>query len=181
VINNQGKMNRFVLTSFLLVGGALNLTLPRNHGNDIKCEVVSVKIMSDEESTKVAGRDFIGADVLVRFRLSTPRRSISFYGTNYDKKPIGHRTKWFSDGKMCVYPLGAKETKNESPGIGDLANLGLPMSWFSLGEAKSIEFEVLDGTSSAGEKHGASAFVKFPPDETPVEVFSESYTVPARP
>jgi hypothetical protein len=82
---------------------------------------------------------------------------------------------------MRVYPLGAKEAKNESPGIGDLANLGLPMSWFSLGGAKSVEFEVLDGTSSAGEKHGASAFVKFPPDETPVEVFSESYTVPARP
>jgi hypothetical protein len=137
--------------------------------------------MSDQESTKIAGPDFIGADVLVRFRLATPNRHIFFYGTNYDKKPIGHRTAWSSDGKMRVYPLGAKEAEDVSPGIGDLSRLGLPMSWFPLAKGKSVEFEVLDGTGNAGEKHGASAFVRFAPNEIPVEVFSESYVVPARP
>ena len=174
-------MNKFVSTSFVLLSSALAVTLPRNQPTDTKCEVIAVKIMSDQESTKIAGPDFIGADVLVRFRLTAPSRDISFYGTNYDKKPAGHRTMWSSEGKMRVYPVGAKEAKDVSAGIGDLDKLGLPMSWFSLAAGKSIEFEILDGTSNAGKKHGASAFVRFQPDEIPVEIFSESYVVPAHP
>jgi hypothetical protein len=44
---------------------------------------------------------------------------------------------------------------------------------------KEFEFEILDGTGDAGAKHGTGAFVKLLPDETPVEIFSESYVVPA--
>jgi hypothetical protein len=174
-------MNRFVVAGSLLFVAVLSLTFPRTQPNDIKLKVISVKIMSDQESTKIAGPDFIGADVLVRFRLASPSRSISFYGTNYDKKPTGHRTTWSSDGQIRVYPLGAKEAKDVSPGIGDLGGLGLPISWFPLDAGKSVEFEVLDGTSNAGEKHGASAFVRLSHNETPVEIFSESYVVPPRP
>lgn len=110
-------MNKFVLTAFLLSGAALTLTPPRNQPGDVECKVISVKLMSNGESAKIAGPDFIGADVLVRFRLATSSRAILFYGTNYDKKPVGHRTRWSSDGKMRVYPLDAKEPKDVSPAL----------------------------------------------------------------
>ncbi len=63
--------------------------------------------------------------------------------------------------------------------MADLHTLGLPTAWLHLDKGKSIEFEVLDGTGSAGEKHGKSAFVRLLPDEKPVEIFSESHVVPA--
>src|SRR5260370_742721 len=127
--------------------------------------------MSDKESTKIAGPDFIGADVLVRLRLSAASRDISFYAATFNKEPIGHRTKWSADGKMQVYPIGAKEAKEVSRGIGDMGRVGLPTAWLPLAAGKTVEWEVLDGTGDAGEKHGTSVFVRFLPDETPVEIF----------
>lgn len=172
-------MSEYLLAGYLLAVGVLTVAVPRNQPNGFKFEVISVRVMSDQESAKVAGPDFVGADVLVRFRLSASSQDISFYGFEYNKKPIGHQTKWSRDGKMRVYPIGTKEGKAASPGIGDLRSFGSPTAWFHLDAGKSVEFEVLDGTSSAREKHGTSAFVRFLPDETPVEIFSESYVVPA--
>jgi hypothetical protein len=172
-------MNRYGLAGCLLVAGALTAAVPRNQPNGIKFEVISVKVMSNEESTKIAGPDFIGADVLVRLRLSASRGDISFYALKYNKKPIGHRTEWSSAGEMWVHPIGAKKAKEVSPGIGGLGRVGLPTAWFPLDAGTTVECEVLDGTSNTGEKHGTSAFVRFLPDETPVEIFSEPYLVPA--
>jgi hypothetical protein len=85
---------------------------------------------------------------------------------------------WSGDGKTLVYPTHG-EAKEVSPGTADLPTCGMPAAWLQLAAGKKFEFEILDGTSSAGAKHGTSAFVKLLPDETPVEIFSESYVVPA--
>jgi hypothetical protein len=128
--------------------------------------------MSDEETKRVAGPDFIGADVLVRVRLSASSSDIFYYGFEFNKNPIGHQTVWSSDGKMLVHRARG-EAKDVSPGMADLPTLGMPTTWLHLAAGKKFEFEILDGTQSAGAKHGTSAFVRLPPDETPVEVFSE--------
>ena len=174
-------MNSYILACCLLITGALAPTVPSNQLGDIKFEVISVKVMSDKESTKIAGPDFIGANVLVRLRLSAAIRDISFFAVKFNKEPIGHRTKWFGDGKMQVYPIGAKVAREVSPGIGDMGRVGLPTAWFPLAAGKTVEWEVLDGTGDVGEKHGTSVFVRFLPDETPVEIFTGPYVVPAAP
>ena len=158
--------------------GALAAAVPRNQSNEIKFEVISAKVMTSEESTKIAGPDFIGADVLVRLRLSAPTCDISFYGLEYNRKPIGHRIKWSEEGKMLIYPIPGKEAKVDSPRIDDLRTRGLPGKWFHLDAEKAVEWEVLDGTRGSGERHGTNAFVRFLPNERPVEVFSDSYLVP---
>ena len=171
-------MNRCVFACCLLVAGVPTQTVPSNQPGNIKLEVISVKVMSDKESTKIAGPDFIGADVLVRVRLSAASRDISFYAVKFNKEPIGHRTKWSEDGKMQVYPIGAKEPKEVSRGIGDMDRVGLPSGWFPLAAGKTVEWDVLDGTGEAGEKHGTSVLVRLLPDEMPVEVFTGPYEVP---
>ncbi len=174
-------MNRYVLACCLLIAGAPTPTVPSNQPRDIKFEVISVKVMSDKESTKIAGPDFIGVDVLVRLRLSAASQDISFYAVKFNKEPIGHRTKWSADGKMQVYPIGSKEAKEVSPGVDDMGRVGLPTAWLLLAGGKTVEWEILDGTGDAGEKHGTSVFVRFLPDETPVEIFTGPYVVPAAP
>jgi len=165
----------------LLVAGALSQKVPSTQSGSVKLEVVSVKVMSDKESTKIAGPDFIGADVLVRLRLSAPSRAISFYAVRFNREPIGHRTEWSANGEMLVYAIGAKEPEKTSAGIGDMSRMGLPTAWVPLAAGKTVEWDFLDGTGDAGQKHGTSVFVRFLPDETPVEIFSDPYVVPGRP
>jgi hypothetical protein len=151
-----------------------------NQSDDYKLEVVSVRVMTDEESSRIAGPDFIGADVLVRLRLSATGRDLFFYGFEHIKKPIGYSIKWEGDEKVWVYPIAGKNSHRTSPGIEALRKL-VPTGWFKLEKGKTVEWEVLDGTGSAEEKHGTSAFIKFLPAEKPVEIFTDSYRVPSRP
>jgi hypothetical protein len=172
-------MNRYVLACCLLIAGAVSPMVPGTQPGDIQLEVISVKVMSDKERTKIAGPDFIGGDVLVRLRLSAASREMSFYAAKFNKEPIGHRTKWSGDGQMQVYQIGAKEAKEVSPGIDDMGRVGLPTAWFPLAAGKTVEWEILDDTGDAGHKHGTSVFIKLLPDEAPVEIFSAPYVVPA--
>ncbi len=172
-------MKRAILATSLLLVGALASAVPHTQPNGVKFEVISVKVMSDEESSKIAGPDYLGANVLVRLRLSALSGDLSYYAFQFNKNPIGHRTMWSSDGKMLVYPTGEAKAKEVSPGMSDLITFGMQTAWLHLDAGKKFEFEILDGTGDAGAKHGTSAFVKLLPDETPVEVFSESYVVPA--
>jgi hypothetical protein len=173
-------MKRPILAAALSLVAALAPAAPRTQPNTVKFEVISVKVMSDEERKKVAGPDYIGATVLVRLRLSASSGDFSYYGFEFNKNPIGHRTVWSSDGKMLVYPTRG-EARDASPGMADLPTLGMPTAWLHLAAGKKFEFEILDGTGDAGARHGTSAFVKFLPDETPVEIFSESYVTPTAP
>src|SRR5262252_3388551 len=170
-------MDKCILGGVLLVAGALS-QVPSAQSGSVKLEVVSVKVMSGKESAKIAGPDFIGADVRVRLRLSAPSRSISFYAAKFNREPIGHRTKWSADGEMRVYAIGAKEPEETSAGIGDMSRVGLPTSWVPLAAGKTVEWDILDGTGDSGQKHGTSVFVRFLPDGTPVEIFSDPYVVP---
>lgn len=148
----------------------------------VRLKVITVRIMSSEEQTKIAGPDFIGANVLARFSLSAPRREISFYGCGFDKKPLGHSTVWSRDGEMRVNSFSRRgEPTRVSPGIGDVNCFGLPTSWFPLRAGEVVEFDSLDGTGSAGEKHGVSVFVKLTSNDAPIEIFSEPYVVPGSP
>ena len=146
----------------------------------VQLKVTAVRVMSNEDQIKIAGPDFIGADVLARFSLSAPSREISFYGCEFNKKPLGHSTVWSRDGEIRVNSFSRRsEPTRVSPGIDDVNCFGLPTSWFPLRAGEVVEFDSLDGTGSAGEKHGVSVFIKLTPNEAPIEIFSAPYIVPA--
>src|SRR5271168_4980420 len=135
-------MKRTILAAGLLLGGVLAVAVPRTQPTEpssVKFEVISIRVMSDEEGKKVAGSDYIGADVLVRVRLSALSRDISYFGFEFNKNPIGHRTVWSSDGKMLVSPTRG-EAKEASPGMADLPTLGMPTAWLHLAAGKKFEF-----------------------------------------
>lgn len=145
----------------------------------VKLSVSDVRVMSSEEQAKIAGPDFIGADVLARFSLSAPNRDILFYACEFNKKPLGHSTAWSRDGEMRVNSfLRRGEPTRVSPGIADVDCFQMPMSWVPLRAGEVVEFDSLDGSGSAGEKHGVTVFVKLTPNATPMEIFSAPYIVP---
>ena len=168
-------MNRYFLAGFLILNAAL-VGVPQNGQNaDFTFEVVLIKALNHAESIKIAGPDFIGADVLVRFRLSAGNRNLFYSGFRQLKFPIGYRIKWEGDEKIWLAPDAGAQDQRRSPGI---AGLRVPPEWFKLEKGKSLKWDLMDGTSSAGDLHGESTFIKFLPDEKPFETFSDSYKVP---
>ena len=165
-------------TCFLMVATVMAAACTKSPSVQLK--VTAVRVMSNEDQIKIAGPDFIGADVLARFSLSAPSREISFYGCEFNKKPLGHSTVWSRDGEIRVNSFSRRsEPTRVSPGIDDVNCFGLPTSWFPLRAGEVVEFDSLDGTGSAGEKHGVSVFIKLTPNEAPIEIFSAPYIVPA--
>lgn len=138
-------------------------------------EIVSVKALTEAESTKIAGPDFIGADVLVRLRLSAVNRDLFFSGFRQLKIPVGFRIKWEGDEKIWLAPDAGVHGQRKSPGI---EGLRVPVEWFKLEKGKSLEWQLMDDTGGAGELHGESTFIKFLPDDAPIEIFSDFYRVP---
>jgi hypothetical protein len=174
-MKNTSRTTCFFFAAAVMVGAC-------TQSPNAQLRVTAVRVMSSEEHTKIAGPDFIGADVLARFSLSAPSRDISFYGCEFNKKPLGHTTVWSRDGDMRVNRFSRRnEPTRVSPGIDDVNCFGLPMSWVPLRVGEVVEFDSLDGTGSAGDKHGVSVFVKLTPNEAPIEIFSAPYVVPGSP
>jgi hypothetical protein len=173
------KMKTTSLTTCFLMAATV-MAAACTKSPSVQLKVTAVRVMSDEEQIKIAGPDFIGADVLARFTLSAPSREISFYGCEFNKKPLGHSTVWSRDGEMRVNSFSRRsEPTRVSPGIDDVNCFGLPTSWFPLRAGEVVAFDSLDGTGSAGEKHGVSVFIKVTPNKAPIEIFSAPYIVPA--
>lgn len=145
----------------------------------IAFHVVSVRVLSDKEATQRSG-DFIGPDVAVRLRLSCTDRGFYFYALKGAAIPLGYTVKMTDKGPLWLAGRSGKEPI--SPGIQQLT-FGMPGSWNLLpaGARPAIEWEELDSTSLAGEKHARTAFIKRAEQETPIEIMSDSYAVPSKP
>jgi hypothetical protein len=169
-------MSRYFLTGFLVLTVVLANAPQRNQSDNFKFEIVSVKALNEVESKRIAGPDFIGADVLVRLRLSATDRDLFFSGFRQLKIPVGYRIKWEGDQKIWLAPEAGVHGQRKSPGIGGLR---LSVEWCKVEKGKTIEWELMDGTDSVGETHGESTFIKFQLDDKPIEIFSDSYQVPA--
>lgn len=148
--------------------------------SDVKFEVVSVRVLTDQEALD-RSPDFIGPNVAVRLRLSTSNRGVSFCGYAQVLLPIGFQVKWTDQGRMLwVWGNLGPEERPTSPGLEPLTS-GFPAVWHSLYANSALEWEELDSTSYAGEKHAFTVFLRRRDEDSPVELVSDPYMVPDKP
>jgi hypothetical protein len=146
--------------------------------SDIKFQVLSVRVLNMEQS-RAATRDEIWTtpSVIVRLRLTSTRSGVYFYAFPGDIEPLGYMVKDTASGRLWMYfAEKGSQGSQSSPGIKPLTS-GLPGAWLLMSAGTAIEWEVIDNTAFAGERHAHTAFVKRG-DAVPIEVTSEYYTVP---
>ena len=146
--------------------------LPRG----ITFEVVSVRVLSDEESRRRAP-DVIGPDIAVRLRLSNrDAAGIYFCAWPNQINPLGYRVKQTNDGLVWLWGKAGEQSK--SPGPKELA-FGSATSWVLLLPFSAVEWEELDSTWRHGEKHAFTFFMKEDETSQPKEIVSDFFAVPA--
>jgi hypothetical protein len=163
-------LSLLVIPGVLLASGARTVAPPR-----VKFEVLSVRVLSNEEAT-VRSPDFIGPNVAVRLRLSPLSEGFYFYTWMGSLIPQGYKVKQSQSGTVWLYGKPGQEPM-ASPGVDRLTS-GFAAGWLPLPPGSAIEWEELDSTSFAGEKHAFSCFVKQKEATPPVEIFSEWFQVP---
>lgn len=143
-----------------------------------KFQVVSTKVLSAREAAD-RSPDFIGADVVVRLRLSSAEEGFYFYTAVGDIVPVGYSIRITPRGPEWLNRISGHSDSQTSPGIEGL-NALVPCEWrlISGHSHPAIEWEVLDSSSAAGEKHAFTAFIRKTGKDKPVEILSDSYVVP---
>jgi hypothetical protein len=183
-------MNQFVMESkqislssktllaiiLALVGGAL-LYAQQPQPSGVKFEVVSVRVLSDKEAAD-RSPDFVGPNIAVRLRLSSTTRGISFYGWKNSAIPAGYKVQRTDQGTVWLYGKGGTEKRTPSPGIKAVL-FGSTGEWITLPAYSAIEWEELDSTSFAREKHAFTAFLKLRDRDEPLEMVSDAFAVPS--
>ena len=149
-------------------------SLPRG----AKFQIVSTKVLSAREAAN-RSPDFIGADVVVRLRLSSAEEGFYFYTAVGDIVPVGYSVRITPQGPAWLNRIPGHSDAQASPGVEGL-NALVPCEWRLVsGHSRlAIEWEVLDSSSAAGEKHAFTAFIRKTDKDKPVEIFSDSYAVP---
>jgi hypothetical protein len=143
----------------------------------IKIEVISVSVLSREEARK-RSPDFIDPDVVVRLRLSTSDSGLEVYTSKYDMIPASYRVQKEASNFVWLFGKGGSQKNASSPGIGSVL-LGSKGRWVILPPRSAIEWEEIDFTSFAGEKHAFTIYIKQKSNQREHEVFSEVFVVPA--
>src|SRR2546426_9182408 len=143
-----------------------------------KFQVVSTKVLSEREAAD-RSPDFIGADVVVRLRLSSSGEGFYIYTAAGDIVPVGYSVQITPKGPVWRNKMPDHSDAQTSPGIEKL-NALVPCEWRLVsGHARpAIEWEVLDSSSSAGERHAYTAFIRRTDKDKPIEIISDSYLVP---
>jgi len=141
----------------------------------VSLQVVSLRVLSDEEAGKRTP-DALGANVVVRLRLSAVKQSIFIYAWGDFLQPPSYAVREV-DGKTEWMRGGPKDYLGSSPGLKELT-LGLPGKWFLLARGSALEWEVDDSTNFRGEKHARTVFIKLDEKAPPLEIFSSWYQVP---
>jgi hypothetical protein len=106
-------------------------------------------------------------------------RGLAFYGWKNSAIPAGYKVQLAEHGVSWFYGKGGTETKAASPGL-QAVLFGSTGEWITLPAHSAVEWEELDSTSFAGEKHAFTAFVKQRDADQPLEEFSDSFTVPSK-
>ena len=168
---------RVLLLAFLAAIALTPLAGQQRPPAGVKLEVVSVRVLSDKESTERSA-DFIGQDIAIRLRLSCSDQGIYFYTLGDSVIPVGYHVK--STDRGIVWLAGRSGEEKSSPGIAKLT-FGLRGSWRVLSAyvRPAIEWEELDSTHFTGEKHAFTIFIKLNEKDEPKEILSASYVVPA--
>jgi hypothetical protein len=145
-----------------------------------KFEIVSVKVLPPAAAAK-RSPDTIGPDnVVVRLRLSCANLGFYFYTWRDGVVPVGYKVKITDAGPVWLNKMPGQTQQGGSPGIAKL-NSFVPGVWrlMSGHDRPAIEWDELDSTSARGEKHAFTVFIKLREDDTPIEIVSDSYVVPA--
>jgi hypothetical protein len=158
----------------MLVLSAKGQEIKNHKDTQLKFEVLSIRLMADEERS-----DNIAQDTSVKLRLSNTGNTAVYYYTSWkgETYPYGHVIK--ETGKGIVWFKGFETVSDKTLGISPNRTLGDGGDWIILPPGGSIEWESGESTIGAGGKHAKTIFMKAGPDGEIVEVYSDFYTVPA--
>jgi hypothetical protein len=172
------RSNKAFLSSLLLVlvTGAL-LSAQQSPPDGVKFEVVSVRVLSDKEAAQ-RSPDFVGPNMAIRLRLSAAAHGISFYGWRNSIVPAGYKVQRTDQGITWLYGKSGTEKRASSPGLKAVL-FGSTGEWITLPAHSAVEWEELDSTSFAGEKHAFTAFIKQRDNGEQGEVVSDIFAVPS--
>ena len=143
----------------------------------VKFEVVSVRLLSNKEAAD-RSPDFVGPNVAVRLRLSALEHGLSFYSWKNSAVPAGYKIQRTDQGTVWLYGRVGTEKQVSSPGLKAVL-FGSVGEWITLPAHSAVEWEELDSTSFAGERHGFTVFLKQGNSDQPLEVSSDSFVVPS--
>ncbi|HEX8367905.1 MAG TPA: hypothetical protein VF604_05135 [Pyrinomonadaceae bacterium] len=157
----------------MLVFSVKGQELKKHKDTQLKFEVLSVRLMTDEERT-----DNIDQDASVKFRLSNTGKSAIYYYTSWkgETYPYGHAIKETQKGIVWLETF--ETVTDKSLGISPNRTLSDGGDWIILPPGASIEWESGESTIGAGEKHAHTLFMKVGANGETVEVYSDFYTVP---
>lgn len=171
-----------VLLAVLLLTSAVGLLFgQQSPPPGMTFEVVSVRVLTDKEAAD-RSPDFVGPNVSVRLRLSCSGEGFYFYTWGDDITPRGYSVKLTANGVVWRQGRPGAAESLTSPGIEKLDAL-VPGVWRLMsGHLRpALEWEELDSTKFAGEKHAFTAFVRWSQKDKPAEIVSAAYVVPAGP
>lgn len=153
------------------------LSAQQSPPDGVKFEVVSVRVLTDKEAAE-RSPDFVGPNIAIRLRLSTTAHGLNFYGWKNSAVPAGYKVQRTDQGIAWLYGKGGTEKQASSPGLKAVL-FGSTGEWITLPAYSAIEWEELDSTLFAGEKHAFTAFLKQRDRDQPVEVISDAFAVPS--
>ena len=170
------RSNKALLAGLFVLVTTL-LSAQQSPPDGVKFEVVSVRVLSNKEAAE-RSPDFVGPNIAIRLRLSTTAQGLDFYGWKNSAVPAGYRVQRTDLGIAWLYGKGGTEKKTSSPGLKAVL-FGSIGEWITLPAHSSVEWEELDSTSFAGEKHAFTAFLKQRDADQPLEAFSDAFAVPS--
>lgn len=176
--SKQINRSKAVLLGLLMVLTGTPLAGQQSVPDGMKFEIVSIRVLSDKEAAE-RSPDFVGPNVAVRLRLSSSARGFSFYGWKNSVIPAGYGVQQTDQGLAWLYRIGKTDKQSSSPGLKEVL-FGSTGEWITLPAHSAVEWEILDSTSFAGEKHAVTAFLKQRDKDEPLEVISETFAVPPR-
>ena len=169
--------NRVFLAGLIVLVAATRFSAQQALPEGVKFEVVSVRVLDDKDAAQ-RSPDFLGPNIAIRLRLSATARGLDFYAWKNSVIPAGYKVQRTNGGVVWLYGKGGTERRASSPGLSAVL-FGSAGEWVTLPAHSAIEWEELDSTAFAGEKHAFTAFLKQRNSDQPLEIFSDSFAVPA--
>lgn len=160
----------------VLVAGTL-LAAQQSAPDGVRFEIVSVRVLTNKEAAD-RSPDFVGPNIAVRLRLSSSAHGLSFYGWKNSVVPAGYKVERTEHGVSWLYGKGGTEKRTASPGL-QAVLFGSTGEWITLPAHSAIEWEELDSTLFAGEKHAFTAFIRQRDSGEAAEVMSDEFAVPS--
>jgi hypothetical protein len=171
------RSSKALLASLFVLMGGVPLYAQQSPPDGVKFEVVSIRVLSDKQAAE-RSPDFVGPNIAIRLRLSASAHGLSFYGWKNSTVPAGYKVQRTDQGVSWLYGKGGTEKKATSPGLKAVL-FGSTGEWITLPAHAAVEWEELDSTSFAGEKHAFTAFIKPGDSGEPEEITSDTFTVPS--